>query len=297
MAHTKNGAATRQAVIGWSFSAPYVALLVVFGVVPTLFSIWESVNSSTSPGSLTTANFTNLLNDFRFWPAVGNVALFMVIWIPVMVGGTLLLALLIHEKANRFSGAMRLIYFMPGAVTGSAAVMLWYFMLSPTLSPFRPALEALGLHTNNDVFTTAHLAPIFALVAFMTGVGQWIIIMFGALQSVPDDVIEAAKIDGAGPIRTAVSIKLPLINKYVAYMVILSLTSALQVFVEPQLFNSITQAGSTWWSLNQLGYTFAFAQGDFGLAATVSVVILVVSALAAIFLVFRTDFFQTEVDA
>ena len=99
--------------------------------------------------------------------------------------------------------------------------------------------------------------------------------MFGALQSVSQDVLEAARIDGAGPIRTAFSIKLPLIGKYVAYMVILSFAAALQVFVEPQLFYAITQAGSSWWSLNQLGYTFAFQQGDFGMSAAVSVVLLV----------------------
>ena len=297
MSHSSKRESARRTLIGWSFSGPYVVLLLLFGLVPTVFSIWESLNSVTKPGAITVSNFTDVFNDFRFWPAVGDVALFMVIWIPLMVGGTLILALMIHEKANRLSGAMRLIYFLPGAVTGSAAVLLWYFMLSPELSPFRPILHAMGWHTNNDMFTSAHLAPIFAIVAFMTGVGQWILIMFGALQSVPHEVIEAAKIDGAGPVRTAVSIKLPLISKYIAYMAILSMTAALQVFVEPQLFNSITQAGSTWWSLNQLGYTFAFAQGNFGMAATVSVVLLIVSALGAMFLVFRTDFFQTEVDS
>ena len=297
MTQNSTRAAIRRAAVGWGFSAPYVLLLLAFGLVPTLFSIWESLHPLSDPGQLSGSNFVSLVNDFRFWPAVGDVALFMVIWIPVMVGGTLVLALLVHERVNRFSGIMRLIYFLPGAVTGSAAVMLWYFMLSPELSPFRPALAAFGWHTNNDMFTVAHLAPIFAVVAFMTGVGQWILIMFGALQSVPHEVLEAAKIDGAGPLRTAVSIKLPLIGKYIAYMSILSMTAALQVFVEPSLFFSITHAGSTWWSLNQLGYTFAFGQGDFGLAATVSIVLLLVSAVGAMFLVFRTDFFQTETDS
>ena len=72
--------------------------------------------------------------------------------------------------------------------------------------------------------------------------------------------------------------------------------NALQIFVEPSLFYSITKAGSSWWSLNQLGYSFAFAQGDFGMSATVSIVLLVISILAAMILVFRTNFFQTEVD-
>ncbi len=288
--------ATRRNVTGWSFSALYVFFLVAFGIIPTVYAIAESFHPATNPGQWSLSNYASVFTDFRFLPAVLNVLTFMVIWIPIMVFGTLLLALLLHQRASRTTGALRLIYFLPGAVTGSAAVMLWYFMLSPELSPFASILKAFGWNTDNDMFTTAHLAPIFALVAFITGVGQWILIMFGALQSISQDVLEAARIDGAGPFRTALSIKLPLIGKYVAYMVILSFAGALQVFVEPSLFYSITSAGSNWWSLNQLGYSFAFQQGSFGASATVSVVLLILSAVAAIILVFRTNFFQTEVE-
>ena len=68
--------------------------------------------------------------------------------------------------------------------------------------------------------------------------------MFGALQAIPQDVLEAAKVDGAGAIRTAWSIKLPLVKKYIVYMLILCFAAALQIFVEPMLFYSITNAGS-----------------------------------------------------
>jgi multiple sugar transport system permease protein len=286
----------RKTVTGWLFATPYVLLLVAFGLIPAIYAVYESLHTIAAPDSLSAGNYQLIFNDFRFWPAVKNVGTFMAIWIPVMVFGVLLLALLLHEKVSRFSSGMRLIYFLPGAVTGSAAVLLWYFMLSPQLSPFAPALKAMGIESNNEMFTTGHLPWIFGLVAFMTGVGNWVVIMFGALQSVPHEVMEAARIDGAGPIRIALRIKLPLIGKYVAYMMILSFAFALQIFVEPQLFYNITSAGSTSWSLNQLGYVFAFQQGDFGQAATVSVILLILSALAALWLVFRTNFFQTEVD-
>ncbi|MDQ0634176.1 multiple sugar transport system permease protein [Arthrobacter pascens] len=285
---------TRSSAIAWAFTAPYALLLLAVGVVPALYAIYGSFNSLKNPTSLSFDNYAAVVHDFRFLPAIGNVALFTVIWIPVMVFGTILLALLLHEKVGRFSSAMRLVFFLPGAVTGSAAVLLWYFMLDPQVSPFAPSLHALGLHTSNDVFTSSNLAPIFALVAFITGVGQWIVIMFGALQGIPQELLESARIDGAGPFRTALLIKLPLIRKYVVYMLILAFAAALQIFAEPSLFYSITKSGSSWWSLNQLGYTFAFAQGDFGQAATVSVVLMVVSAAAALFLVFKTDFFKNE---
>ncbi|MCX5317021.1 carbohydrate ABC transporter permease [Streptomyces sp. NBC_00154] len=296
MVQVRRGA-VRRTVTGWFFAAPYAVLLAAFGLIPTGYAIYESLHTAAQPSQLSFGNYSTVFEDFRFWPAVIDVAVFMAVWIPVMVVGTLLLALLLHEKTGRLSSGLRLVYFLPGAVTGSAAVMLWYFMLSPEVSPFAPALHALGWHTNNEMFTQGHLALIFALVAFVTGVGQWIVIMFGALQTIPQEILEAARMDGAGAIRSAVQIKLPLVGKYVVYMVILSFAFALQIFVEPQLIYSITHAGSSWWSLNQLGYTFAFEQGDFGQAATVSVVLLVLSSLAALLLVFRTSFFQTEVDA
>lgn len=293
----RTASARRRNIRGWAFSAPYVVFLGAFGVVPAVWAIAQSLQPVMAPGTIGLSNYFAVFKDFRFVPAVVNVLTFMVIWIPVMVIGTLLLALLLHHRASRTGGALRLVYFLPGAVTGSAAVMLWYFMLSPDLSPWAPALHALGFQSNNQIFTTSNLAWIFALVAFATGVGQWIVIMYGALQSVSQDVLEAARIDGAGPFRAAMSIKLPLIGKYIAYMVILSFAAALQVFVEPQLFYAVTGAGSAWWSLNQLGYTFAFQQGDFGMSAAVSVVLLVIAMIAAVVLIFRTNFFQTEVDS
>lgn len=290
-------AGLRKSVTGWLFAAPYVALLLAFGLVPAGYAIYESMYTVAEPDQLSLGNWELVFQDFRFWPAVTNVAIFMAIWIPVMIIGVLVLALLLHEKVSRFSSGMRLVYFLPGAVTGSAAVLLWYFMLSPQLSPFKSALHAMGIESNNEMFTTNHLAPIFALVAFMTGVGSWVVIMFGAIQAVPHDILEAARIDGAGPVRIALRIKLPLVSKYVVYMTILSFAFALQIFVEPQLFYSITNAGSDAWALNQLGYAFAFQQGDFGQSAVIAVLLLVVSSAAALWLVFRTHFFETEVDA
>lgn len=289
--------AIRTSVTAWIFSAPYLALLIAFGLIPALYAVYESFVTAGpmggSGGGLGVSNYRTVFSDFRFLPAVVNVLIFMAIWIPVMIVGALGLALLLHERVGRFSSVMRLIYFLPGAVSGSAAVLLWYFMLDPQLSPFGGVLKAMGWQNSNDVFTGSHLAPIFALVAFTTGVGSWVVIMFGALQAIPGDVLEAARMDGAGPVRTAVLIKLPLIAKYVVYMIILCFAAALQIFVEPTLFYSITNAGSDWWSLNQLGYAYAFQQGEFGQAATVSVFLLILSSAAALIFVKKSDFFET----
>lgn len=284
---------------GWFFLAPYVVLLTVFGLVPVLYTIYQSFvveNAATAGRSIGLDNYPSVLADFRFWPAIGHVGVFLLIWLPVMVFGVLAFALLLHDRTNRSNGLFRLVYFLPGAVTGSAAVLLWYCMLQPDLSPFGPMLRALGLETGAEVFKDSHLPMIFALMAFTTGVGQWIVIMYGALQNVPEDVLEAAALDGCGPVRRALYIKLPLVTKYVLYMVILSFSAGVQIFVEPQLLSAINRTGNTWWSVNQLGFSYAFRTGDFGSAATVSLLLLILCTVAALLLIFRTDFFATEVD-
>jgi multiple sugar transport system permease protein len=283
---------------GWLFLAPYVVLLLAFGVGPTGYAIYESlVDERSTDRRLSLINYERTFADFRFWPAAENVGTFLLIWLPVMVVGVVVFALLLHGRLDRFSGVMRLLYFLPCAVTGAASVVLWYIMLQPQVSPFGPELRAMGITSGSQLFQTQNLALIFAVMAFSTGAGQWIVIMFGALQNVSTDVMEAARVDGCGPIRLAVAIKLPLVSKYVLYMVILCFASGVQIFVEPQLILAATRtAGSPWWSLNQLSYSFAFSSGDFGSAAAVSVILLGVCTVGAIALIFRTDFFRTEVD-
>ena len=96
--------------------------------------------------------------------------------------------------------------------------------------------------------------------------------MYGALNTIPTDLEEAARIDGAGPVTIALRLKLPLIRKWIAYMVILSFATGTQLFVEPQLVNqaSFGMVPDTW-SSNQLAYQLAFRYADFNGAAAVSV--------------------------
>jgi multiple sugar transport system permease protein len=282
---------------GWLFVAPYAALLVLFGIVPVVLALGQSfVQDGWNSSGVGFDNFIRIFDDFRFWPALLNVLAFLAIWLPTMVAGTIFFALLLHERLNRFGSVMRFVYFMPTVVSGAASVVVWYFMLQPSLSPFGPALRAMGLESGADVFQDQNLVLIFATIAFVTGAGGWIVIMYGALQSLPADMLEAARIDGAGPVRIALSIKLPNIRKYVVYMFVLTYSAGLQIFVEPQLISAVTNAGGKWWSLNQLSFSYAFDEGSFGAASAISTMLLIVSAAGALVLIYRTNFFERSVD-
>jgi ABC-type glycerol-3-phosphate transport system permease component len=172
----------------------------------------------------------------------------------------------------RLSGLVRLVYYIGGALGGVAWVLFWLFMLDPTVCPAASFLHLLGYNTFGQVIAPGHLSILFAMIAFWTGAGGWIVVMYGALNNIPLDVMEAARIDGAGAWRIARYIQIPMLRKWIVYMVILAFAAGTQLFVEPQLISeaSLGVAGRDY-SLNQLSYDFAFQNNNVNYAAAISV--------------------------
>ena len=169
-------------------------------------------------------------------------------------------------------------------------------MLDPSVSPGSFLLHhVLGANIFAQSIAPGNLPFIFAMIAFWTGAGGWIVVMYGALNTIPDDLEEAARIDGAGPIAIALRLKLPLIRKWIAYMVILSFATGTQLFVEPQLVNqaSLGLVPDTW-SSNQLAYQLAFRYADFNGAAAIAVDLLAIGLIGAVLIVTRTGLFRTD---
>jgi multiple sugar transport system permease protein len=234
--------------------------------------------------------------DYRFLPAFENIAVYLVIWLVLLVVMTVLLAVALRSWMRPgLSGLFRFLYYLPGALAGVASVLVWMFMLDPDVSPAGRLLRAMGQSSFAATLNPAHLPLIFVLIAFWTGAGGWIVVMYGALNNISDDVLEAARIDGAGRWKTAWHIQIPMIRKWVVYMSILAFAGGTQLFIEPQLLQvaSLGRVSSTW-SPNQLAYVYAFQQGDFNGAAAISVFLLVLGLTCAAVLVTRSDFFKLE---
>jgi multiple sugar transport system permease protein len=146
-----------------------------------------------------------------------------------------------------------------------------------------------------QVIQPSHLPVIFTVIAFWTGAGGWILVLYGALSTIPADVLEAATVDGAGPVRTAWRVQLPMIGKWITYMLILSLAAGTQLFVEPQLLSqSSFGVVSNYYSANQLAYQYAFNQNNFNGAAAISIDLLVVALICATVLIARGRLFKTD---
>jgi multiple sugar transport system permease protein len=280
---------------GLPFVLPYLPFLIVFGIAPTIYAL-DLAFTNVSGGFVWFHNFVRTYNDFRFIPAFKHILIYTVVWLVALVVLVVGLVLLLHSRAGRTSSTFRFLYYIPGALAGAAAVLVWLFMLDPTVSPASFLLnDVFGAHIFAQAIAPGNLPYIFAMIAFWTGAGGWIVVMYGALNTIPPDLEEAARIDGAGPFTIAFRLKLPLIRKWVAYMLILSFATGTQLFVEPQLVQqaSLGLVPDTW-SANQLAYQLAFRYADFNAAAAIAVDLLVIGLVGAVLIVSRSGLFRTE---
>jgi multiple sugar transport system permease protein len=280
---------------GLPFVLPYLPFLIVFGIAPTIYAI-ELAFTNVDGGWAGFHNFVRTYNDYRFGSAFKHILLYTSIWLALLVVFVVGLALVLHGRAGRVSATFRFLFYIPGALAGAAAVLVWLFMLDPSVSPGSFALHhLLGADIFAQSIAPGNLPYIFAMIAFWTGAGGWIVVMYGALNTIPTDLEEAARIDGAGPIGIALRLKVPLIRKWIAYMVILSFATGTQLFVEPQLVNqaSLGLVPDTW-SSNQLAYQLAFRYADFNGAAAIAVDLLAIGLVGAVLIVTRTGLFRTN---
>jgi multiple sugar transport system permease protein len=274
---------------------PYVVFMVVFGIAPAAYAIVLSV-SNADGGFAGIANLKRVTGDFRFLPAVRHVALYIGIWLAAMIVLVVLLALMVHQVHRRWvRTSVRFVYYVPGALAGASSVLLWLFMLDPAASPIGFLLRWFGFTNFAQTIAPSHLPIILAVIAFWTGAGGWIVVMYGALNNISGDLLEAARIDGAGAVQIARYIQLPLLRKWIAYMAVLSIAAGTQLFVEPTLLSQASNAVvPNDYSLNQLAYQYAFTLNDLNGSAAISVLLLIVTVLASAVFVTRGGLFDTE---
>ncbi|HLW96036.1 MAG TPA: sugar ABC transporter permease [Solirubrobacteraceae bacterium] len=277
---------------GYFFVALYVALLLLLGIAPVVYAIYLALSSSGGFG----ANFGAAFSDYRFVPAFEHVLEFMAFWLVSQAVLVVALVLLLHNLAQRVGSVFRFLFYIPGALAGAASVIVWLFMLDPTASPFAFVLHWLGYAQFDNAIAPGNLPVIYAIMAFWTGAGGWIVVMYGALNNIPHELIEASRIDGANAFQTALKIKLPLIRKWVVYMLVLAFAGGTQLFVEPTVLGSaaLGVGVSKFWSPNQLGWFLASQYDQFNEAAAISLVLLVFGLLVAAILVWRGRLFEIE---
>lgn len=287
--------ARRDMRMSYLLLLPYLLLLIMFGIFPIAYAFGLSFFDTIQMVFWGITNYQFVFSDFRIPASVINVLEFVAIWVAMTVICVTALSLMLDSLGRRTATTLRTIYFLPGAVTSSAIVVLWLFVLDPSVSPFQPVLHMVGWMTRSDVISGVGLAGIFAIMAYFSGSGGWIVVFGGALSSLPTEVMEAARVDGANRLQLATLIKLPMIWRSVILMGILSFAGGLQLFVEPQLMGMAgPQFAQNDWSLNQMAFGYAFRMGDFGSSAALSTLLVGASIAIALVIVFATKFYKLD---
>jgi len=280
---------------GWGFVAPYIVLLVAFGVAPAIYGLYQAfiVNSVVGPSYFSPLkNFVDVLTDYRLPGSVLNVAEYLLIWMPLLLLVVFVVALAMDAKRTKFAALTRFVTYVPGAVTGSAAALLWLFMFSPSVSPIGAFLR-LFTDKSGSFLSDRSFAFVLAVMGVASGAGGWIVVVYGALTAIPRDVIEAATLDGANAWQSVWYVKLPLIRSYIAFILIISTSQGFQLFVEPTVISAGArgQVSSTW-SINQLVYSYATVQSNFGRASALAMLLLVVCVALAVVIITKTKFYS-----
>ena len=283
----------RPVKAGHVFVAGYLILLAAFGVLPTAYGIYYAFTNAgnTFAGF---SNFAGAARDFRYLPAVGHVALYLVIWLTCLVVFVTGLSVVLQQlPVRRIARVARFLYYIPGALAGAARRPGVAIHARSDRQPRRGVPAVPGLRH----FRPGHRARAPVHPArddrVLDRAGGWIVVMGGALNTIPVELIEAARIDGAAGWSIARRIQIPMIRKWIVYMVILSFAGGTQLFVEPQLISaaSLGVAGRDY-SLTQLSYDFAFQNNNVNYASAISVELLVVSLVVAALFVTRSRFFD-----
>lgn len=146
-----------------------------------------------------------------------------------------------------------------------------------------------------ETSSTTALSVVLTVMGVAIGAGGWVVLLYGALTAISEDVIDAARIDGASAWQLVRHIKLPLLRSYIAFILIISFAAGFQVFVEP----TVLAAGapgrvSTSWSLNQIVYTYATSQANYGRASVLALCLLVVCAFVALVVIKKTNFYSID---
>ncbi len=271
---------------------PFVLLLIVAGIIPTGYALIQSLQAAQGFGF---DNFARIVGDFRFVDTFLHIFLTLLVWLPIMMVGVVGLSLLVYSSPGRFGSTMRFFYYIPGALAGVANFMLWLFILNPGQSPIDFLWNGFGFTTLNQVAQPGQLPIILAAMLFFQGAGTWLVIVNGGLNGIPDEVLEAAVVDGAGPVAMAWTIMLPIIRPWLGYMLLLNVAYGFQLFIEPLVMSQVTHGQiSPQWSPNQLSYTYAYQILDTGAAAAMSVILLLISLGLGLWIVLRSGLFSDE---
>ncbi|MFB7025720.1 MULTISPECIES: carbohydrate ABC transporter permease [unclassified Streptomyces] len=219
----------------WLFLAPALAVAVTFFLIPFSNTVVLSfTDASTLGGGHFTGldNYRRLLSDDEFWLSLRNTALYVVIVVPLMVVLPLLVAVLVQRRIAGV-GFFRAVFYSPVVASMVVAGLIWSWLLSSD-GLVNSFLRALHLVAEPLPFLTDSRLLLFSAMAMTVwkGLGYYMVVYLAALANVPRSLLEAAEVDGAGPVRRFMSVTVPLLRPTMVLVATLSAIASAKVFAE-----------------------------------------------------------------
>ncbi|MFJ6983333.1 MULTISPECIES: carbohydrate ABC transporter permease [unclassified Streptomyces] len=272
--------------------SPFYLLFLAFGLIPVGFSLWVSLHRWDGLGSMEWAGLTQyqyLWSDADFWHAVGNTILIWALATFPMIFLAMVTAVMLNS-AVRLKNMYRLAYFLPNVTSVVAVAIIFGSVFSTNFGLVNALLQAVGLDQVAWLNTPWGIKIAIATLMTWQWTGYNAIIFLAGLQTVPSELYEAARIDGAGPVQTFFRITLPMLRPVLLFVLVVSTVTGLQSFSEPQVLlqttaNDSTYAGGPGASGQTMVLYFfqqTFDNNDFGYGAAVAWGIFLVVVLFSI---------------
>ncbi|MDA2989893.1 MAG: sugar ABC transporter permease [Actinomycetota bacterium] len=265
------------------FLGPFVLLWLVFLAIPMLWSVWLSFNTGGLIDPATFVgfdNWTRLSDDYELRRSLTNTGIYLVIAISVVFGLSFMLAMLV-EYVDRGKNFFKVALYFPLLVPPIMAGMIFLFLTHYDMGALNMMLRVGGLERINFLGTNPNALLTIVGLEVWRGLGFWVLFFIAAIQSIPSDLTDAAKVDGAGPMRRFVRVSLPSLRPLLLFALVIAIIFNAQVFDSIQVLTKggpILGTTSVVWFI----YKRLFAFQDIGLAYATSVGLLVIVVLLTI---------------
>lgn len=280
---------TKKMVTPYLFVFPCVLMLAVFVYMPLIQNFFYSFqNVSLLSGKSSFAgldNYKSLFSDPIVSQGLINNIKYAVISLICQVGfGLVLAAILEQEFLRKIAAVFRTIFFIPVIISITVICLLFSFIYNPTDGLLNMFLQGVGLEEWAKPWLGSGTTAIYAVIAVSQwqSIGYCMMLFIVAIQKIPRDLYEAAKIDGAGSLKTFFSVTLPQVKEMIFVNSLLTVTGAFMVFNEPFILTRGGGPGTSSITIAVLMYQSGFVKDSMGYAATISLLIFVITAVLAL---------------
>lgn len=277
-----------EAVTGWLFVAPFLVIFLLFSFIPAILALttsWTDMTARDLRDPLNVdivgfQNFTDILSNPAFLRSLLNTAMFVLLTVPITIGVGLFLAVLLNNGIRKLKSMYRAAVYIPVITNIVAAAVIWRYAFSIT-GPVNEFLGGVGLSTPNWMGDSNLAFGLIVVMGVWRTTGTCMILFLAGLQSVPEELNEAAALDGASAWQTFRKVTLPILRPTTLLVTVLMTVMFLNIFEEPYLLTKGGPVGTTrptaLWVFEQFGF------GNIGYSMAGSVIMLIVVAVVAAF--------------